>query len=166
MNKNIIGIAIAVLVLGGLVWVAQPNNSQNNTTALSTESNGTIIVEGTNSYDFGTISMSAGKVKYQFKIKNTSSGAVTINKIYTSCMCTTALLAIGNKQFGPYGMPGHNAVPRVDQTVNSNEEAIVEIVFDPAAHGPAGVGRIQRAITIESNAGQPILLQFVAVVTP
>ncbi|MEK7582761.1 MAG: DUF1573 domain-containing protein [Patescibacteria group bacterium] len=164
MNKKIIGIGIAVLVLGGLVWIARPDSQSS--TASSAKSSGILIVEEANNYDFGTISMAAGEVKHQFKIKNTSNEAVTINKMYTSCMCTTAILMMGGEQFGPFGMPGHVAVPKIDQIVGPNEEAIVEIIFDPAAHGPAGVGRIQRTITIENNAGQPVELQFAAIVTP
>ncbi len=164
MNKTILLIAVAVLVLGGLVWIARPNSQDSE--ASSTPSNGTLTVEEANNYDFGTISMAAGKVTHQFKIKNTGADAVTINKMYTSCMCTTATLLIGDKKFGPYGMPGHGATPKINKAVNPNEEISVDVVFDPAAHGPAGVGRIQRAITIENNAGQPVELQFVAVVTP
>jgi len=164
MNKKIIGIGIAVIVLGGLVWIARPDSQSS--TAPSIKSSGTLVVEEANNYDFGTISMAAGEVKHIFKIKNTSNEAVTINKMYTSCMCTTATLTMGGEQFGPFGMPGHATVPRIDQTVNPNEEAVVEIVFDPAAHGPAGVGRIQRTVTIENNAGQPVELQFAAIVTP
>lgn len=164
MKKIILSIFIGILVFGGLIWIARPDSQNNNT--ITTKSNGALTVEETNSYDFGTISMAAGKVKYRFKIKNTSGEAVTINKMYTSCMCTTAELITGGEQFGPFGMPGHGAIPKIQGVVNPNEEAIVEIVYDPAAHGPAGVGRIQRSITLENNAGQPIELQVAATVKP
>ena len=164
MNNTIIGITITVLVLGGLVWIARPDFRSSR--ALSVGNEGVLMVEEANHYDFGTISMADGEVKHQFKIRNTSSEAVIINKIYTSCMCTTASLTTRSGQFGPFGMPGHSAIPRIDQTVDSNEEVTVEIVFDPAAHGPAGVGRIQRTVTIENNVGQPVELQFAAIVTP
>lgn len=164
MNKTLISIIVGIMVLGGLIWIARPDSQGSNT--ISAKSNGTLTVEEANKYDFGTISMAAGKVKHQFKIKNTSNEAVVVNKMYTSCMCTTAELTAGGKQFGPFGMPGHGAVPKIQVVVTPNEEAIVEVVFDPAAHGPAGVGRIQRVITLENNAGQPIELQFAAMVTP
>ena len=164
MNKTILLVAIAVLVLGGLVWIARPNSQ--NSDASSVLSNGTLTVEEANNFDYGTISMAAGKVTHQFKIKNTGADAVTITKMYTSCMCTTATLLMGEKKFGPYGMPGHGATPKINKAVSPNEEISVDVVFDPAAHGPAGIGRIQRTITIENNAGQPVELQFVAVVTP
>lgn len=172
MNKTTLGIIAAALLIGGLVWLARPG-SQNNT-ASSAMSSGALTVEETNNYDFGTISMSAGKVKRDFKIKNLGNEPVTINKMYTSCMCTTASLSIGDpstgsgqvKRFGPYGMPGHGAIPTIGETLNPNEAATVEAVFDPAAHGPAGVGRVQRTIIVENNAGKPLEFGFTAFVTP
>lgn len=164
MNKTSISILVTILVLGGLVWIARPDAQ--GTSSTQTKSSGVLVVEEANNYDFGTISMAAGKVKHTFKVKNTSNESVVVSKVYTSCMCTSATLVIGDKQFGPFGMPGHVVIPRIDQTVNPNEEVTVEVIFDPAAHGPAGVGRIQRTVTLENNAGQPVELLFAAVVTP
>ncbi|MBI4087923.1 DUF1573 domain-containing protein [Candidatus Kaiserbacteria bacterium] len=164
MNKTLIGIVVGILVLGGIIWIAKPDGR--NTASSAASSNGMLTIEEAGSYDFGTISMAAGKVKHQFKIKNTSNGAVTIGKMYTSCMCTTATFMKDGKQFGPVGMPGHDIIPKVNESINPGEEAIVEVVFDPAAHGPAGVGRIQRTVTLENNAGRPVELQFAATVTP
>lgn len=155
---------MAVLFLVGIVWVARPGAGQG--AEVPSKSNGTLIVEGVNNYDFGKISMAAGKVNNRFKIKNTSGEAVVINKMYTSCMCTTATLITNEKRIGPVGMLGHGFVPNINQIVGPNTEVVVEVVFDPAAHGPAGVGRIQRVVTLENNAGQPVELMFTAVVTP
>ena len=164
MNKTIISITIGVLVLGGLIWMARPDGE--NPSSVLTASSGTLAVEETSNYDFGSVSMAAGKVSRRFTIKNTGSEAVVINKMYTSCMCTTATLITTDGQFGPVGMPGHGAIPSINLTIDPNEEAVVDVVFDPAAHGPAGVGRIQRVVTLENNAGAPVELQFVATVTP
>lgn len=164
MNKTIIGIILGVVALGGLIWIARPDGQTGNVASVS--SNGILTVEEANNYDFGTISMAKGIVTHTFKIKNESGEAVTVNKMYTSCMCTTASIILGGKQFGPYGMPGHGVIPKIGETINPGEEAEVEVAFDPAAHGPAGVGRIQRSITIENNAGRPIELLFAAIVTP
>jgi len=81
-------------------------------------------------------------------------------------MCTTASLIKNNKAFGPYGMQGHGFIPKINEVMNPGEEATVDVVFDPAAHGPAGVGRIERIATIENNAGKPLELGFTATVTP
>ena len=164
MNKTIISITIGILVLGGLIWMARPDAESQS--QAPTTSSGVLAVEESNAYDFGSISMAAGKVSRQFTIRNTGSETVTISKMYTSCMCTTATLITASGQFGPVGMPGHGVIPSINLKINPNDEAIVNVVFDPAAHGPAGVGRIQRIVTLENSAGAPIELQFSATVTP
>ena len=168
MNQRTIFLTLAgtlgLIVI--LAWVARPGVSQNEPSVEGTSvSAGTLEVKES-TYDFGTISMKAGEVSHIFKIKNVGSDPVVIAKIYTSCMCTTALLKSGEKEFGPFGMPGHGSIPRIDQTINPGEEASVEVVFDPAAHGPAGVGKIQRSVTIEQNGAKSVELSFSALVTP
>ena len=89
-----------------------------------------------------------------------------INKMYTSCMCTTATLIINGKIFGPYGMQGHGFIPKINEALAPGEEAQIEAIFDPAAHGPAGVGPIERLIYIESSNAPTLELTISAVVTP
>lgn len=164
MNQTILGVVAAIVILGGLIFIARPEAKNN--AAAPLQSNGALSVMGENRYDFGSISMASGNVQREFKIKNAGNEPVTITKLYTSCMCTTAALSVGGRRLGPFGMPGHGAVPRVDQVISPDEEAVIEVVFDPAAHGPAGVGRIERVVTVENSAGRPIELSFAAVVTP
>jgi len=110
--------------------------------------------------------MARGTVSHIYKIKNTGTGSVVINKIYTSCMCTQASIKIGSKTMGPFGMPGMGSpVPYIDQELKAGEEIELTAVFDPAAHGPAGVGNISRVITLETSSGKT-QLYFSANVTP
>lgn len=118
------------------------------------------------SYDFGKISMAAGKVSHKYWISNSSAAPVTINKIFTSCMCTEASLITPSGKRGPFGMPGHGSLPTIYERMAPGQTAQVEVVFDPAAHGPAGVGPVDRIVTIEHSAGEPLELRMVAVVTP
>ncbi len=171
MKKTLSGIAVSVLILIGLIWFARPDSGDAPAVTAVSSSNlangaSALVVEEANNYDFGSISMAAGEVKHTFTIRNMGSDTVTVKKMYTSCMCTTASLMSGGKQFGPVGMPGHGAIPSVNIAINPGEEAEVEVVFDPAAHGPAGVGRIQRTVTLEQSAGEPVELIFAALVTP
>jgi len=165
-NKNIIiGAIISILFLGGLVLISKPSSAlPNDNQATNTNSSGKISAEET-SYDFGTISMAAGRVSHVFKIKNSSAEPAEITKIYTSCMCTEAKLNTTNGVKGPFGMPGHMSVPEVNITLKPNEEATVEVVFDPNAHGPAGVGKMDRTVTIETNSGN-VELKISVMVTP
>lgn len=119
-------------------------------------------------FDFGKISMAKGNVSHEFRVKNAGAKPVNITKIYTSCMCTTAILQMSSgKELGPYGMPGHGGfAPAISQIVMPGEEMTVKAIFDPAAHGPAGVGLIERVVYVENNSGKPVEIQFKAVVTP
>ena len=117
-------------------------------------------------YDFGSISMADGKVNYKFKITNSGIDPLEMEKIYTSCMCTEATLIQGGKKYGPYGMPGHGFVPKVNRTLTPGEEAEILVEFDPTAHGPAGVGYIEREVIIEDNSGPIADFMIKATVTP
>ncbi len=117
-------------------------------------------------YDFGKISMARGVVTKEFLIANTSTEPVALREIWTSCMCTTAQLISGAYEGPIAGMPGHGSVPRLAVTLAPNEEARVIVRFDPAAHGPAGVGLIDRSVYITDGGGGEVELKFRAVVTP
>jgi len=117
-------------------------------------------------FDFGTISMASGKVTHRYTIKNLASEPVVLHKLYTSCMCTTAALMQGGQTSEAFGMPGHTPIPAIDAAIKPGEEVLINVVFDPAAHGPAGVGPIARVVTLENDAGEPVELEFSAIVTP
>lgn len=165
--KNILKnpIFLILMVAVGTVILAEayksaPNGDQSSSAAQA-------VLGGDNVfYDFGAISMANGKVSYDFKVRNTTENTVEIERIYTSCMCTEALLIKGDTERGPFGMPGHGFVPPVNESLQSGEEAIVRVIFDPAAHGPAGVGTIKRAVYLEGGRSKLIELQFSATVTP
>ena len=166
MNKNIIiGIVAGALVFAGIVWIARPDVNDKSAAVLQLNSNGVLSVQE-QSFDFGSISMAAGPVTHTFAVKNTGADPVNISKMYTSCMCTTSVLQKGEKRFGPYGMPGHGFIPKMNAVVDSGEEVLVDVTFDPAAHGPAGVGTIQRVVILENSAGENMEFQISANVTP
>jgi hypothetical protein len=110
--------------------------------------------------------MRSGDVAHNYWIRNTGAAPITVRRMYTSCMCTTAALVKGGRKFDRYGMPGHGYLSPLNQAIAPNEAAMIEVVFDPAAHGPAGIGRIERTVTIETDREAPLELAFVAYVTP
>jgi hypothetical protein len=64
-------------------------------------------------------------------------------------------------------MPGHGGfAPDINEIVPPQENRGVDVVFDPAAHGPAGVGRIERAVFIEDENSGMKTLTIKALVTP
>jgi len=118
-------------------------------------------------YDFGTVSMRNGTVSTTYRIKNRGAAALPFDKIYTSCMCTTAeLITASGRTQGPFGMPGHGPLKPATGQLAPGETALLKVVFDPAAHGPAGVGRIERVVTVETKGTAPLELGFVAMVRP
>lgn len=168
MKKNqLIVLAIFIVAVGFIVLFAksgEPSRLGNESSVLTdvTSSAGTLAaVESF--YDLGTISMSAGKVSRVFKITNSGGTPIQVKKIYTSCMCTTATLTTQKGKAGPFGMPGHTVIPTISQIVAPGEEASIEAIFDPAAHGPQGVGKVRRSIYIETATGkEPLELVFEA----
>jgi hypothetical protein len=116
--------------------------------------------------DLGTVSMAAGKVPFRYMIRNAGGDTVTINRVYTSCMCTEAMLVTAKERSGPFGMPGHGLPRAVKAPLAPGESASVEVVFDPAAHGPSGVGRVDRVVTLESKEAPPLELRMSVMVKP
>ena len=66
-------------------------------------------------------------------------------------MCTEATLVTSTGKRGPFGMPGHAPIPAISERLAPGEMAEVDVVFDPAAHGPAGIGRIERNVTVQNG---------------
>ena len=167
MSKSgIITTVVAVAAVAAILWMGQQGAGKTSASASdSPRSNGTLVLSES-SFDFGTVSMAKGVVRRSVTLKNEGPDPVVIGKMYTSCMCTTASFVKGSETFGPFGMQGHGYIPKINQTVGLNEEATVDVAFDPAAHGPAGVGRVDRSVYLENNAGKPIEIQFTATVTP
>jgi hypothetical protein len=150
--QGIIFSIFGVIFVLGLIWFLQNINKNQNNESIA--SGGALSAENA-FFDFGAISMAAGKVSHIFKIKNTGAEQLIIYKIYTSCMCTEAFFIKGDIKKGPFGMPGHGGGnSRLKQVLAPNEEAVLEVIFDPAAHGPASIGLVEREVYIESSGGK------------
>lgn len=121
-----------------------------------------------NNFDFGTVSMKDGDVSHSFEVKNEGAEPVRISKVYTSCMCTSAVIVgADGKKYGRFGMPGHDLPTRTNIEVGAGESITVEAIFDPTAHGPSAVGLAQRSIYLETNSTQApkVEVKFTALVT-
>ena len=171
MKNTIFITSSIVLVIAGFVWLAGPKKSENQTAILvrgtqSSEQTGGELTAEETFHDFGNISMKNGKVSYSFKVKNAGLETAIVRKLYTSCMCTEAnLVKSDGKKTGPFGMAGHGFIPNINKKMMVGEEFEVEAIFDPNAHGPAGVGPIDRIIYVE-NDGELLELRIAGVVTP
>ncbi|MBI2034094.1 MAG: DUF1573 domain-containing protein [Candidatus Liptonbacteria bacterium] len=166
-TKNIItSIIIIAVILGVAIWIGKPASGPSQKANINSFGGNSVLSPDELSYDFGTISMAAGKVDHSFRIKNSGAEPITISQIYTSCMCTSATLILGEKRTGPFGMPGHGFLPKINKVIGPSGEAALEVVFDPAAHGPAGVGPIDRVVYLENNSGATLELGIKANVRP
>ena len=125
MNKKTILSAVAVVVLlGGLFWLGSITSSQKPATPVdvvgtASESKGPLLAD-VSAFDFGSISMAKGNVSNIVKIKNVSAEPITINKVYTSCMCTSASVMKLGKSYGTFGMPGHGGSPSMNLMMQPN----------------------------------------------
>lgn len=99
-------------------------------------------------YSWGEIPIDGGNVKKNFPIKNAGQDILKVFNVKTSCMCTTTRVLIQEQLSPPFGM--HSQSPWVGK-IAPGEEAQLEIVFDPAYHGPSGLGPITREILLETN---------------
>lgn len=151
-------------IFGFLWWAGQIQSSKASTAQLPNVVS--VLVSDKQLYDFGTISMANGLVKTVFKVTNPTDKSIEVKKITTSCMCTKAYVLEGASRKGPFGMPGHGVVPPANESINAGETKEIEVVYDPAAHGPAGVGLIDRFIYLEEKNGSVLPLEIKARVTP
>lgn len=164
MNKKaiIISIGASAVIIGLMAWgygrMAGPTQAQ------LTEKGSLKVAETL--YDFGTISMANGKVNHMFEISNPTEKDITIENVQTSCMCTNAYIVNGADREGPFGMPGMGGMTAVKYVIPAYGTRAIDVVFDPAAHGPAGVGNVDRFVYATEEGGGTIQMEIKAVVTP
>lgn len=160
------GVGVFIVLLGAALFFSSSPQA-NNQPAAAPAIKGSVLQASEQFFDFGQISMAKGKVTKAFTIKNPTNEPIVASKVYTSCMCTQAVIASGGDRKGPFGMPGHGgSIPAISLIIAPNSEAVVEAIFDPAAHGPAGIGPVAREVYVETLEGGKLTLSFKANVIP
>jgi len=160
----IISLVLLAAVVSALIWFGNRGNKPE-PAAIGGLFGGVLTAKET-AFDFGSVPIKGGLVNHEFTLENLSDKAVKIGEVSTSCMCTVAQVITGNKTYGPFGMPGHLGASKADAIVNPGEKVIVKATFDPAAHGPTGVGVVERQIFLNTGAAESVVLNFRANVTP
>jgi hypothetical protein len=105
--------------------------------------------------DIGQVSQTNGTVSAVLDFRNDGQGDLIIDKLNTSCGCTSASI-VYNGQEGPmFTMPGHGKInPENWQVVIApGDTAQVKIYYDPMAHGVQEEDElaITRIVSIFSN---------------
>ncbi len=155
MKTIVIGLAVTLLLIfGGVFWLSKSGQSA----TLAQNQDARVSVDKT-SHDWGTIKINGGKVQAEFNLTNTGSSPLQLANVSTSCMCTTAQVEIDSKKSPYFGM--HQKSSWSGQ-VEPGKSAQLIVEFDPAFHGPEGVGAISRQIEVETNDPTQKLLTFEA----
>ena len=162
-GKTILAIIVGtILLVGGFAFLMTRASSGSNSNGKDSYINN---VEAANlgaspsgRIDLGKVPYRGGIISKSFDIKNTSTSAIKLRKITTSCMCTVAKVKLGNKETKFYGMEMNGDLnPLLDFDLPAGETAQVIFEFDPAAHGPQGIGAVDRVIMIFFDVGYKIL---------
>lgn len=160
-TKYIIGISLAVVaVIGGIaVWASTPTSGSTGGIGRGGDRFvNNVFAQGisatTESINIGQVSYGGGIIKKEFEIKNTTEKTMKLIKIVTSCMCTKTRVKFGEKTTKFYAMEMNgDKNPIINYDFPAGSTAKVEFDFDPAAHGPAGIGSIDRVITLYFDTG-------------
>ncbi len=141
---GIIGFTV-LLVIGLAVW--QGGKEDNEPTQPLAQVAGIQI--SPQNYDLGNVELSGGLVTKEYEVKNDTDQPMKLQKLVTSCMCTQAKVSVGDRESRFFGMehPGDRN-PSINYEIPSGETAKVTVNFDPAAHGPQGVGPFDRVVTL------------------
>lgn len=141
---------LTLFVVAGGVFLVSKNSSPATlgTSQGTSQSNEAKLFVNEKTHNWGRIEYGGGNVEKTFTIKNTGSSVLKLYNIKTSCMCTTAKLTINGIDSPSFAM--HESSSWVGE-VASNKEAVLTVVFDPAFHGPTGVGQVTRQVLVKTN---------------
>lgn len=154
-KKIIIGLVVlTVLILGGGIFVLSSTTSAPVTVTSSQNAKATVDQK---TFDWGNIPYSGGNATKTFTIKNTGTDVLKLTGLKTSCTCTKAQISIDGKVSPYFSM--HSTSSWVGE-VPPGKEASLTVIFDPAFHGPTGVGSVERLVSVETNDSQNSKIEF------
>lgn len=114
-------------------------------------------------HEFGRILIDGGKVETLFTIVNESLDEVRLLSVATSCGCTEAVAEFADgSTVGSFELPIDGQENHAGRKVGVGESFKVRVVFDPAAHGPNGVGELMREIILATQGGGETRLTITA----
>lgn len=112
-----------------------------------------IISLNPENFDFGQVSQKKGIVSTMFELANEGKEDLVINKLESSCGCTTASIIFEGKEGPRFGMPGHGLNENVGDwklTIPAKGKAQLKVYYDPNVHSDFR-GYAIREISVFSN---------------
>jgi hypothetical protein len=147
-------IILAYVKKFGLNSFVDPNKQEEIKEELtqSAPANRPILTLSPASIDFGDVSQKKGVTFTYFDLKNEGNSDLIINKLDTSCGCTSATIVFQDVEGPKFTMPGHgSANPENWQiSIPPQGEAKLKVYYDPAVHQDFR-GYAIRKISIFSN---------------
>lgn len=137
-------ISTIILLFGGIFFLTKTAT----TPQITTSQNAKAYVSDPTSFDWGQISMDKGNKTKIFTIKNTGTDTLKLYNVKTSCHCTKAYVTINGNDSPSFGM---DSLSSWTGEVPAGKEAELTVVFDPAYHGPGGMGAVSRFVSVETN---------------
>lgn len=156
-RKIIIGIVIFTLLIfiGGIFLFGKTSAKPD-----LTKTAGAKIEALETAYDFQTIQLSGGLVSHNFKVRNVGTEELRLANFATSCMCTKVSFKTASGEGPQFGMKGMSKTIDWMGKLQPGEEGEIVAVFDPAFHGPQGVGPIDRLVSFETNDPDKPYIEF------
>lgn len=140
----IIAFFTLIILIGGVYLVSKTTQSPQ----VVLSQNAKAYTQDPTSFDWGNIPINGGVVTKTFTIKNTGTDVLSLTNIKTSCHCTKAHITIEGRQSPDFGMDG---ISSWVGEVAPAKEAKLTVIFDPAFHGPQGMGPLNRFVSVETN---------------
>ena len=109
------------------------------------------IVITPTSYNFGDVSVAKGEVSASMDITNEGTKDLIINRIETSCGCTSASIIVDGEEGPRFTMPGHGGQPQGwSASIPPGGKAQLKVYYDPNVHKKMR-GKGTRTIDVSSN---------------
>lgn len=110
------------------------------------------IVVDPESKDLGEISQARGEVSTDFKLQNSGQSDLVINKLSSSCGCTSAAILYQDQEGPRFTMEGHGKDNPTDWqiAIAPGNTAILRVYYDPTVHKDL-TGPVTRTVSVFSN---------------
>lgn len=142
--KAIIGYLISLaIVIGLIIWLGSRGAASSSFSA--NDPDRPVATAAETAFDFGNMTNNEIRTKV-FTIRNTGKSDLSLTRVSTSCDCTYAYITANGEKSERFTMHGTS---NWSANVKPNEEAQVEIIYEPAimpVHGP-----VTRMVTVVTN---------------